>query len=917
MKDVRDPLFRSIRQRLAEGVDPGLFERFAIELVLPDFPTAVLVAGGSDGGVDGWVHSPENPPIPIVTTTAQNVLRNLKRNLPACKKKWPEHADTVILVTSTSLTATRQRNLAERAREMDFRLVLFEQAAVIAGLYRMPKWRVELLGIPGDPPALSQIPSGRTLALDIEPVGREQDLLWLENTRGDRILTGQPGSGKTYLLARFGRAADGFFVTSDDPAKIADAVRELEPKAVIVDDAHAYPALLRTVRQTREQIGADFEIIACAWSGFEEPAIEELGVTRQNIRELSLLTREEIAEVVRRVGVQGPDRLIAYLLDQASGRVGLAVSLTMRLLAGDWEDVVTGESLVRYVTTSLQEHVKTPLLPVLGVVSLGGASGVAMEEVAASLDHSLAELQETAARIGSTGFVAVSRGSARAVRVEPKVLREAAVRRAFFESPVPLPIEPFLGVARNPCEAASTLVGARTQSSAVPTHLVKLLLGRCPGERAWVRFAALGEDEASWVLHLRPDLVLKEPSPFLALLPGPAIERFLDSALGDARPLNSTPEHGIRRIQDWLKAGPPARGTVGRRTTVVETALRWGKGESSRTTVAERAAIAALNPKFENTSLDPISEQKMTHRWGLLPLSDLEEIGSLWPAVLAFLRSEGIADWNDVLEHLHRWIFLGGGQGAPPETYQAMRPFIQRMIDDVVELAGGHPAVLRAITEMASVRDFKTPRIEDNLFMTLFPLEQRPGSEEEQRQHREAVARLASDWSTRDPAQAVVRLEACVSESRLLEWVYPGYLDWFCWQLARKTDNPFGWLEQIAKSKLPADVLRPFLHEAYRRDPSRWLDVSEELLPQTPWSVIVAEVAVTCDGVPLSFLRKAVPALAASAHTLEILCLRGEVPPKNLNFLLLWEDPETAGFAAVGEWLSKPPRIVRPEVLEA
>ena len=82
MKNVRDLLLRSISQRLAEGVEPDVFERFAIELVRSDFPTAVLVAGGSDGGVDGWVHSADQPAIPVITTTAQDVLRNLNTNLP-------------------------------------------------------------------------------------------------------------------------------------------------------------------------------------------------------------------------------------------------------------------------------------------------------------------------------------------------------------------------------------------------------------------------------------------------------------------------------------------------------------------------------------------------------------------------------------------------------------------------------------------------------------------------------------------------------------------------------------------------------------------------------------------------------------------------------------------------------------------
>jgi len=917
VNDVRDPLFRLIRQRLAEPIDPDLFEKFAIELIRPDFPTAVLVAGGSDGGVDGWVHSPDQPPIPVVTTTAEDVLRNLRRNLSTCKEQWPEYANTAIVVTSMSLTATRQMNLTKAARNMGFRLVLFEEASVAAALYRMPKWRIQLLGIPGDPPALSQVPPGRSLPLEIEPVGRESDLQWLIKTSGDRLLTGQPGAGKTFLLSRYAKACDAFFVTSDDAGKIADAVRELQPKALIIDDAHAYPTLLETVRRTRQQIEADFDIVACTWSSFEGPAIQELGAITSNVRELSLLTREEIAEVIRRLGVEGPDRLVAHILDQASGRVGLAASLTMRLLAGDWDDVVSGDSLIRYATTSLQQHVNIQLLPVFATFGLGGASGVDREEVANFLKHSLLDLAAVTATIGSTGFLAVAQdwSGKHTVRVEPQVLREAAVRKAFFDTSVPLPIEPFLATVGDTCEAASTLVGARMQGALVPPSLIESLLERCSSRHPWVRFAALGNREACWVLGKRPRLVLEEPWPFLAHVPGPAIEKLLDSAMGDDRPLNSTPGHGLRRIQDWLKAGNPGHDAVDRRKTVNEAALRWGAGDSTRVPVAQQAALLSLDPEFKASNLDLISEEKLTLRWGLLPQGDLEAIFELWSGTVAFLRRSGIADWNHLLEHLRRWIFLGNSQSAPEATYEAVRASIQMMIDDSSSMARGHPAVLRAITEVAAVRQFTFPGIDDELFMTLYPLEERPGDEREFRQHSLAVTRLARLLVKGTPLEAIEKLERCVSERRLVERVHPDFFDFFFWEAARLAKDPFAWLDGIAESDLPPTALRPFLHAAHSYGPDQWCTKVGQLINDERWTTVVAEVVLTYEDVPVALLNQAISVLSPDPDTVEILCRRGQVPIANLKRILSSQHREIAAAAASGEWSCDPGQSVRPELL--
>lgn len=77
-----DRFFRDIHVALAErDFHYETFEECVCDLLADLFPGIVPIRGGADSGMDGAIPSSDGPPIPVVVTTAEDVIGNLSRNL--------------------------------------------------------------------------------------------------------------------------------------------------------------------------------------------------------------------------------------------------------------------------------------------------------------------------------------------------------------------------------------------------------------------------------------------------------------------------------------------------------------------------------------------------------------------------------------------------------------------------------------------------------------------------------------------------------------------------------------------------------------------------------------------------------------------------------------------------------------------
>ena len=172
-------------------------------------------------------------------------------------------------------------------------------------------------------------------------------------------------------------------------------------------------------------MGANFAIAAVTWPGSVDEVSGALpGVTRFEIGELE---RDQILTVIQEMGIVGPIALQAHLVNQAQGRVGLAVTLAHASLTGDLCEVATGDVLLRDIVGWYARSIGINSRYVLGFLALAGHHGATLEQVGQALGFPqpvVAELIRGLAFGGTLDEAQAVDGVVR-LRVQPEALRYA------------------------------------------------------------------------------------------------------------------------------------------------------------------------------------------------------------------------------------------------------------------------------------------------------------------------------------------------------------------------------------------------------------------------------------------------------------------------------------------------------------
>ena len=384
---AKDPFHQQILDALGRHLDPQVFEACMTDLLREVFPGLVPVPGGNDAGMDGAVAQVEGEPFPLVCTTGEDVHGNLAASLDSFLKRGLS-SRKVIVATSRTLTPSETRSLFELATEKGFTLrQVVERSAVAFLLYRDTVWCKRLLGLTGQPSALSVVPPSRRPLVEIQLRGREEAIEWLRTTSGDRIVVGEPGSGKTYLFQSLIRSGwPALFLVSDDETATANAIREQSPGVVIVDDAHVIPERLVRLRRLREERQAEFDIVAATWPGACDDVREALeSPPESRILKLDLLTRNQILEIFHELEVRPQDDILRDLVTQAANKPGLAVTIALLWKQGDWQKILDGTVLKRTIFTLFKGLTGSETADVLAAFSLGGSRGMSLEAVSGFL----------------------------------------------------------------------------------------------------------------------------------------------------------------------------------------------------------------------------------------------------------------------------------------------------------------------------------------------------------------------------------------------------------------------------------------------------------------------------------------------------------------------------------------------------
>ena len=918
---AQDPFYESIRKALEGKLDPDHFEDCVCDLLRDRYPTLVPVSGGNDAGMDGAIADLKGRAYGLVCTTSKAIRRNLKTSLnSSIANKLPRRK--AVFATSQKITPAERRTLEVLAEKIGFTLVqVYDRTALARLLYHRPDWCKILLGLTGDPPALSEVPITRRPLIGKSLIGRRLDLKWLQQPGGNRLVVGQPGSGKTFLLYHFAKLGGGLFVNTTDREKIAQAIRALKPKALIVDDAHTQRDLLMSLRHLKTEIRADYSIIATCWPGDKEDIQSALDVpsVRASVRELQRLSRDQMVKVINHAGIQGPVAVVRELVNQADGRPGLGVTLADLCRRGCLRGVMLGESLSSNIKTVFEKLVSPQAITILAAFGIGGDAGMNLGSIAEILRMNMPDLRNIVEKLAAGGVLFDHRSSRTSghtvprLSVHPVSLRYALVRDVFFKGAARISVDKFLQEA-DFYGALDTLIGARARSGDVPSGMIEELLHRAipdlndglfsqPDRARWrecaEHYASLGRRETIWVLDQDPGALISIASTALRTAPDVVIPRLLREAITDKRELNSAPSHPLRIIQDWICGDAlKSEQRVSRRQAVLKSALHWLKNGNDWN-VGIRAACSAFATHVSYLEADPGSGDRFWIYSGSIDEIEAKSLKDLWPELRDELRRQQPKEWIHIFDMIHQ-LPHGGWRPRSESVTRNMHSLARSILEDILSLVTNRAGVLSQIKNISDRLKYNLSVPVDQEFEMLFGERFTEDRQETEELKVEQTRAMAMAWSALDPAVIAQKIMGFQHEAfaMRLRSVWPRFL---CEEMARIVSHPGAWASSMAAAGASHDMVYNFLWRSASMNEPNWENAATVCL-NSPTAAVAAIAVVLQFGRPQSKIVEEVFADEEGLlSTIKVFRMGDAVPDKHRMRLLEHSCRRVSSAAVVSE----------------
>ena len=814
------------------------------------YPKLRPTPDGYDTGIDGIAGPDADPEFILVATVAQDPARNLRGSVK-------RHVDadgpgrTVVFATSQQITVARRRRLGEELKdEFGVRLLaVHDRGDFVRMLYDGPQWRKDLLDVAGAAKALSRFPATSRPTPLVPLIGRDADLEGLRAATGDLLLVGRPGVGKTFLLEQLASEDWGLFDAGWTIDKLEDAVREMKPCRVVIDDAHLTDAArLPQVQLLRREMDAEFDIVAVSWPGRADAVEGNLPDSTRVV--LSELERDQIVEVIEAVGVAGPPELQRSIVDQAHGCVGLAVALARACVADRVRDVVTGEALLTDLAGWYERTLGSESRHVLGVLALSGDGGATLEQVREYLGLSLPQISDLVGGLASGGTIDDVPRRERRLQVQPEPLRYALVRDVFFGGPGSPDVARAIDCLDPQSIAAIPLIGAVHRGAEIDRGLLRSIAD-WRDERTAAEYACLGPREFQVALEQAPAhrTPVAEATLKSGIDTGRALQVLMEQAVAGDRSEHSSPEHPLRIIGDHLAR---RETPFEERRRAVEVADSWLKrgGDSE---VGVRVMMHAVSLEMHGASRDPGMGDTLRIYQGMVPKPWIDELSRLWDSILDIFDREADLPLAPLLSALHYWVFpssVSPGQGPDEETAAEVRNIVVRVIARLMEMSGDRPGVLWRLREYSRRGELPFEIDVPDDFSVLFPedwdgSDGPSGLDEWERRVREGVGRLAHvlrDQSVDVVAPLITDADA---EAVAAGISHPRHTPTLARLLAEGLDEPEVLLVALEKNDAAPDVLVPFLDRAVELQRPDWETCLERLLSHDSASGEAIRVALT------------------------------------------------------------------------
>ena len=773
-------------------------------------------------------------------------------------------------------------------------------------------------------PVLSPVPLRRRPLLPVPLLGRDEALSWLRAGKQDAIVSGQPGSGKTYLLYRYAEELSGRFVLTKDADLAVQSIISGCPPTIIIDDAAECLELIQRLRHLRDSCGLTFRLLVVCWPFETDGLVREMGLTRSDVLELDPLPRRLIAEliqsVIRDAGYQAPNAIVREITSQAGGRPGLAVELALRSLRQDLGEVMRGDALAAMITDFYRKVAGPEASQLLAAFAVGGNAGMEMLSAANILGISIPVVHESVKNMAPGGVLETLSKTRLVAR--PRALRRAILKDVFFNPDHPcLPCqiyEQLFAVCPDCDEALLSLLDAAHIDGLIDVAWLRKLVCQSKSEKVWESYTSLSSEQCSWVMDYHPEHISQILDVLLLYLPQRIIPMLLDEAIGDTRPLNAFTEAPLRRLGDWITHGQSGTpGALSRRKTLFDSTAKWlaAGGDIS---VALSAFGYCFNLGYEQNETDPGDGMTLTISSGLLVLNEVDEVAKMWPPLLEVLKNRRVSDWKPIIEIIESWIHPRNRFGnAPGAEYEATTKLLaQKMIEDMLILSDGHNGFLRWVVSRSDEigLDASTVPVSEE-YMILFPLERfADGWEEESKEQHRRAEQLAQKWMGIPFQDIVGRLVRYESEARAVGNSWPRLTPSVCRYLANNREVSAEIVSCMLDAELAADLVEPFITRNLKLKvlPVHVLQRCLET-PQYQW-IVVSHVLIN----PVDpFFDQIEPLLGNFTQAIEWLGIRSTLPEEVMLRLLQHADPKVKLAAALSEFRSGGKKFVRPNLLNA
>lgn len=923
---------------LSQQLDPKLFEQCAADLLRSHFPSLVPVSGGGDSGFDGAIADSEGEPFPLIVTTAEDAIGNLTRNLNRYDLQGGTRKKAVF-ATSRELTPRKWNNLLKRARKLGFTLIqIYEQEAIANLLYHAPRWCKELLGLSGRPSVLSHIPKTARLPIPNQRlIGRDEELQWLLNDEGDKLIIGQPGSGKTSMLYQLATQNRGLFVVSEEQITIANAIREQQPAAIFVDDAGGKLELIAELMHFRRSTGTEFQIIAACWPSDKDRVVHELDLEGANSRHLLPLIRDQIVEVVKEAGLEWPNDLVRHIVDQAVGLPGLATTLARLYLQGDHGAVVSGDILKQDLLRHIKPERKEDAKYILAGFSVGGKAGITMSAVAEALDISLLEIKKVITQLATGGVIAdrphvyrCSSSNEPTISVRPETLRYALVHDVFFSGPAPLSPEilnKLIDQAHSNSDVAETIMGASVYHGNVPETLLEELVVRAGDAGTFKRYVSIGRRQTLWLLGKHPEVLLEVGRNALMSAPEETIPHLLRIPIAPYQLLHRQDTEPLRLIKEWTLSGQPGtdEGLRRRRMVLAET-IRW-LNQGGDIDVAVCALCIAVSPLYNATTTDPGAGNTYTTTHGLLAPNEIIQLKSLWDDFLNAIADRSDFNWDPIFRALNSWTYPNSLLHSSridesptelhPKTRRAFAETAVAVVEKLAKMASDKPAVAQRLKSYIMATG-ASARLQVNDVRSLFFRNMHGQDwEADERRRKCGLSALANKWHTREATEVVAEVTGIEQEAMQAGTRTHFRVRIFYEELAQLVKNPVDWCWALMHQNANSDYVTLFFQRAVVDDVNGWLDVAFACLDKPGFRQLAVRLALEKPDLESELFSRVIAIVSDFSDHVEDLCMRGKVPLHVVSLLLEHENRAVAIGCAEGEWKVQPKGHVRESVVES